>query len=105
MSLLHYAGLCCVSIVSKTAYAVLERMHLVREDGGRPLVKMSTVAMVGVGSTKLYLGVTRGRPVLFLVVLMVVSMVALFKVVRPFASTSRLGRTYLEACRDREAVQ
>jgi hypothetical protein len=51
--------------------------------------------MAAVGGTKLYLGITRGRPVLFLVALLTLSLIGLFRLVKPWAISTRLGRRYL----------
>ncbi len=81
-------------------YRELEQLHLIRTGSDRLWAWLGTLVMflviAGVGGTKLILGLTRGRPVLFLVILLIVSFIFLFSVAKPWSLSSRLGCRYLK---------
>ncbi len=78
----------------------LKELHLVRSASDRFRAWIATLVMArvigAVGGTKLYLGITRGRPVLFLIILLIVSLIVLFGVLKPQAIFTKLGRHYLK---------
>jgi len=82
-------------------YYELEQLHLVRNRGDRYRAWSATITMaiviVAVGGTKLYLGITRGRPVLLLACLLILSLIMLFHFLKPWGSRTRLGRRYLKS--------
>jgi uncharacterized protein (TIGR04222 family) len=81
-------------------YQELGRLHLIRSGNDRFRVWVVALIMAvvigGVGGTKLYFGITHGRPVLFLVLLLILSFNLLFRVLRPWEPTSQLGCRYLQ---------
>ncbi|WP_417908665.1 TIGR04222 domain-containing membrane protein [Candidatus Electronema sp. PJ] len=77
----------------------LRRLHLLRtkEEHLRAwaITWMTITVIGGVGGTKLYLGLTRARPVVFLVIFLVVALIALLSVLKPWNTVSSLGKWYL----------
>ena len=82
-------------------YKALEKFHLKRSRKYYLLswmITLLTTLLIGsVGFTKLYLGIMRGRPVLYLVALLIFSFIMLFAVLRPNAIQTQLGRRYVRA--------
>ena len=89
-------------------YYELEQLHLVRTRTGRHRAWTATITMAivigAVGGTKLYFGITRGRPVLFLVCLLILSLIMLFHFLRPWENRTRLGRRYLKSLAKEQSV-
>jgi len=82
-------------------YYELEQLRLVRTRTDRHRAWTATITMAivigAVGGTKLYFGIARGRPVLFLVCLLILSLIMLFHFLRPWETRTRLGRRYLKS--------
>lgn len=80
--------------------AELENLHLVRTAEDRVRTWKAAITMsfiiIATGGTKLYLGITHGRPVGLLILSLIVSVIALYVVLNPGAIPTRLGRRYLE---------
>ena len=78
----------------------LEQLHLARTKSDRMRVWTITalvyLIMLGIGGAKLFLGIARGRPVLFLVLLLIASVIVAFVILKPTSSPTRLGRRYLK---------
>jgi len=89
---------------SDGTYHELERLYLVRDDYERRRVWIITLLMFlaigGVGGTKLYLGLTHNRPSSFLVILLIISTILLFKLLKPWSSTTQLGKRFLNSLND-----
>lgn len=80
-------------------YSELKQLGLIRteEDMTRAMwiATITAIIMAIVGGAKLYLGITRGRPVIFLILLLGASIFALFTTIKPTATLTRRGRRYL----------
>lgn len=78
----------------------LERLHLARtKSDSRRVWTITAVAcliIIGVGGTKLLLGILRDRPVLFLIILLIASVIAVFVILDPSSNPTSLGRRYLK---------
>jgi uncharacterized protein (TIGR04222 family) len=78
----------------------LEQLHLARAKSDRMRVWMITALayfiLLSVGGNKLLLGIARGRPVIFLVLLLIASAIAVFIILKPTAIPTSLGRRYLK---------
>ncbi|UCE34111.1 MAG: TIGR04222 domain-containing membrane protein [Deltaproteobacteria bacterium] len=87
-------------------YSELERLHLTRTGTDRFRARMAPLFMglvlCAVGGTKLYFGFIRGRPSLFLVILLLVSLVFLSskRFRKPSGNMTRLGRRYFKEIRE-----
>lgn len=81
-------------------YEKLENSHLVRTELDRSrtwkAITLTAFVITGVGVTKLYFGIKYGHPVLFLIILLIISLIALYIALKPGAIPSRLGRLYLK---------
>jgi uncharacterized protein (TIGR04222 family) len=83
-------------------YSELERLHLTRTatDRSRAWIAPLFMGLVlcAVGGTKLYFGLIRGRPILFLLILLLISLAVLFskRVRKPSGNMTRLGRRYFK---------
>ncbi len=81
-------------------YDKLENLHLARTENDRSRIWLIfgsfLLVIVGVGGTKLYLGLTYGRPVLFLIILIIVSVNVLYSALNPKGIPTALGRQYLQ---------
>ncbi len=80
----------------------LKRLHLLRneDDCARALLSFMAAFTVifGIGATKMALGFMRGRPVGFLVALLIISVIALFFAVKPgITIATRFGQHYLNS--------
>lgn len=78
----------------------LKRLHLLRNDDDCTISLLAFIAalilIVGTGGTKLALGIMHRKPVGFLVVLLIISVIALFKAVQPgLTKPTGLGLRYL----------
>jgi uncharacterized protein (TIGR04222 family) len=82
----------------------LERMALLRSADDRMRAWMvacfATACLWAVGGAKLWFGLQRNKPVMFLVLLLCVATVAPLAAVRPWRTTTRLGKRYLDRLRD-----
>ena len=89
-------------------YYELEQLHLVRTGTDRLRAWTATITMAivigAVGGIKLYFGITRGRPVLFLVCLLILSLIMLFHFLRPWETLTRLGRRYLKSLTNEQSI-
>ena len=78
----------------------LEQLHLSRTKSNRmrvwTITALAYLIMLGIGGTKLLLGIARGRPVIFLVLLLIASVIAAFVILKPTSIPTRLGRRYLK---------
>jgi len=81
-------------------YQKLEHLHLTRTAADHTRAWTAAIVMaivlVGLGGSKIYLGITHNHPVLFLVILLIVSLFILYAIVSPNAIPTRLGRRYLK---------
>ena len=81
-------------------YQKLEHLHLARTAADHTRAWTATILMalvlVGLGGIKIYLGITHNHPVLFLVILLIVSLFILYTIISPNAIPTRLGRRYLK---------
>jgi len=88
------------------AYSELERLHLTRTGTDRFRARMAPLFMglvvCAVGGTKLYFGFIRGRPILFLLILLFISLAVLCskRVRKPSGNMTRLGRRYFKEIRE-----
>lgn len=82
-------------------YSELKQLGLIRteEDCSRAMwiTTIIAITMAIVGGAKLYLGITRGRPVIFLILLLGAAIFALFTALKPTATLTRRGRNYLSS--------
>lgn len=85
--------------------ASLERRHLIRSQiqQGRAvrIALFFGVLIAAFGGLKLYLGVTHGKPVAFLVIFLLVSELVLFFIFKKGKGLTRGGRDYLKNLRER----
>ncbi len=85
-------------------YRDLDRYHLIKNDDDRrrawTVFGIFLAIMYGVGFSKLIMGMSRGRPVLFLMIFLAASCVLLLLGLRPWEQASSLGRRYLSALND-----
>lgn len=83
----------------------LEQRHLIRSEAQQEravrITLFSGALIAALGGLKLYLGITHGRPVAFLVILLLVSEVLLFFIFKKGKGLTRLGRDYLKNLRER----
>lgn len=85
--------------------ADLERRHLLRGEAQQTrairIALFFGALIAALGGLKLYLGVTHGKPIAFLVILLLVSEAFLFFIFRNGKRLTRLGRDYLKNLRER----
>lgn len=85
--------------------ASLERSHLIRsqaQQGRAVRIALFFGALIAaLGGLKLYLGVTHGKPVAFLVISLLVSELVLFFIFKKGKRLTRGGRDYLKTLRER----
>lgn len=82
-------------------YEKLENQHIARTEKDRSRIwwifGSFMLVIVSVGGTKLYLGLTYGRPVLFLIILLIISVIVLYAALSPKATPTTLGWQYLQS--------
>lgn len=87
--------------------AQMQEARLVRSPGERSRAKLISMLflmiMVGIGASKLALGVYYGKPVVFLVALLIASIVAFIFLVQPGRLQTQLGADYLKSLAERFA--
>lgn len=90
-----------INIYMEPVNRQLEDLCLARTARDRFRIWMALIIAAGiiimVGGTKLYFGITRNRPVVFLIILLIGSLVILFRILNPTAISTRIGRRYLKA--------
>lgn len=86
-------------------YKEFEQLRLIRSKSIRVWAWIVTILIFLViyiiGGTKLYLGITHNHPVGFLIILLIIWMIVLFKVLKPWSISTRLGRRYLKSLKKR----
>ena len=82
-------------------YSELEQLYLIRSGSDRSRAWMITMLMFfvigSVGGAKLYLGITHNRPAGFLAVLLIISLIVLLVILKPWSILTKLGRNYIKA--------
>jgi uncharacterized protein (TIGR04222 family) len=85
----------------KPIYAELENLHLARTEADRSRIwrifKLLALVIVGIGGIKLYFGFIHSRPVGFLIILLIGSVIALYAALNPNRISTALGQRYLKA--------
>ncbi|MCP4107658.1 MAG: TIGR04222 domain-containing membrane protein [Desulfobacteraceae bacterium] len=82
-------------------YRNLELLHLIRSSSDRARawsITLITALILGtVGGIKLYHVIIRSRPVVFLFILLIISLIAVFKIIKPGKDITKLGSEYLKS--------
>ena len=60
------------------------------------ITAVACLIIIGVGGTKLFLEILRDRPVFFLALLLIASVIAVFVILKPSSNPTSLGRRYLK---------
>jgi len=94
-----------IGIQLKPVDEKLEKLHLLRNDAqekrARNIFRVTFAIIFGIGGMKLILGIMRGRPVIFLSILLIIFFFVWLKSLSPGKSrTTHLGKRYLKYVRD-----